>query len=125
MPDELKISDINPRRFTPQEKKRKRYLKDRRNSYAENDKSSRKAIRFRKKWVNKTYRSNINNKLRNNNDLDLDNSVKSVRKKDWKKSPDIPLIDYVKMQLKHRKERIDGKKLRKKIKLTNSLQNLE
>jgi hypothetical protein len=41
---------------TPQEKKRLSYLKDRRNTYGENDKSSRKNIRRNKQIVNRANR---------------------------------------------------------------------
>src|SRR6266699_6022460 len=43
-------------RKTPQEKKRQSYLKDRRNTYAENSKSSRSAIRLHKRHVNQANR---------------------------------------------------------------------
>ncbi len=43
-------------RQSPQEKKQLSYEQDRRNVYGENDKSSRKAIPFRKRAVNKANR---------------------------------------------------------------------
>src|SRR4028119_181715 len=43
-------------RKTPQEKKRLSYAKDRRNTYGENDKSSRKNIRRRKRHPNRSNR---------------------------------------------------------------------
>ena len=50
------ILDAMERRRTPQDKKILSYLKDRRNSYGEHDKGSRKTIPARKAWVNRTYR---------------------------------------------------------------------
>ena len=111
------ITDIKSRRFTPQEKKRKRYLKDRRNDYGENDKGSRKSIRLRKKWVNQNYRSNIHNRLKLLNEIDPDSSIKSVKRIYWKKSPDISLIDHIKRQKSLRLERY-GRKKRTKFRLT-------
>ncbi|MFE2009824.1 hypothetical protein [Streptomyces sp. NPDC059491] len=43
-------------RRTPQEKKRLSYLKDHRNNYGENDKSSRKSIRRNKRFPNSANR---------------------------------------------------------------------
>ncbi|MFD0527546.1 hypothetical protein ACFQ1I_10530 [Kitasatospora arboriphila] len=43
-------------RRTPREKKRLSYLKDRRNAFGENDKSSRTSIRRRKRAVNSANR---------------------------------------------------------------------
>lgn len=43
----------------PREDKIRSYQRDTRNIYGENDKSSRKNIRFRKAWVNRTYRRGV------------------------------------------------------------------
>lgn len=90
---------MKPRK-TPQEKKRLSYQKDCRNSYGENDKASRKAIRKRKSWVNKSYRRTINQVLQNSTNLEesnekLQNKIKEVKRKNWKKHPDTPLGEYL------------------------------
>lgn len=82
---------------TPQEKKSWSYLKDTRNVYGENDKSSRKSIPFRKKWVNRTYRKAVNQiigRLTEINELDSNETqdkTKAIKRIYWKKSPDKPL----------------------------------
>ncbi|WP_449415161.1 hypothetical protein [Ochrobactrum teleogrylli] len=84
---------------SPQEKKRLSYAKDRRNSYGENDKSSRKAIPVRKAGENRKVRRITNQSLALLDRLDdVDASVaESSLKQDiervggWKKSPDTPL----------------------------------
>ncbi len=93
---------------TPQEKKLLSYAKDRRNDYGENDKSSRKAIKFRKAWVNQTYRRTIKQIVKisvKTSDSEFDNvnnSAKELRRKEWKKCPDKPLGEYIESK-KHRK----------------------
>jgi hypothetical protein len=82
-------------RRTPQEKKALSYVKDRRNAYGENDKSSRKAIPFRKRWVNKTNRHAYNQVLqlaegRRDEFVEsvVDDRVHGRRRKRWAKWPD-------------------------------------
>lgn len=48
---------------TPQEKKALSYAKDRRNSYRENDKASRRLIPKRKAGVNRVYRRTVSDTL--------------------------------------------------------------
>jgi hypothetical protein len=75
---------------TPQTKKRLSLLKDCRNTYGEHDKSSRTSIRWRKSWVNRTYRRDVKQSL----DVDLDSiedRIISTNRPQWKKSPDEPL----------------------------------
>ena len=106
---------MKPRK-TPQEKKKLSYEKDCRNSYGENDKSSRKAIRRRKRWVNKTYRKATKQKLQApiSTDEELDaydlvDKVKEVRRKTWRKDPDMPLGEYIGRQQKYWKRRVKKK----------------
>jgi hypothetical protein len=77
---------------TPQAKKRLSLLKDCRNTYGENNKSSRTSIRWRKSWVNRTYRRDVKQSL--GADIDNDTIVDRVIRTDrpeWKKHPDSPL----------------------------------
>jgi hypothetical protein len=76
--------------MTPQEKKRLSLKKDCRNTYGENDKSSRKAIRFRKHWVNRSFRRETNALIESTSTDEIDSTIGSVRRKLWKKSPDTP-----------------------------------
>jgi hypothetical protein len=80
---------------TPQTKKRLSLLKDCRNTYGENDKSSRTSIRWRKSWVNRTYRRDVKQSLGAGEDEgDVDALVDRADRLDraqWKKCPDMPL----------------------------------
>jgi hypothetical protein len=80
-------------RKSPQEKKALDYQKDRRNTYGENSKSSRKAIHLRKAWVNRSYRRDVRAELAKASQTPdpEEHQVDAVRRKDWKKSPDEPL----------------------------------
>lgn len=86
---------------TPQEKKELSYKNDSKNTYGENSKASRKNIPKRKRIVNKTYRTAINQTIKKNLNsetlilTDIDSEVKEVKKKLWKKSPDISLGHYL------------------------------
>jgi hypothetical protein len=72
---------------TPQAKKRLSLLKDCRNTYGENDKSSRTSIRWRKSWVNRTYRRDVKQSL--GDDLDtIGDRVIRIDRPAWKKCPD-------------------------------------
>jgi hypothetical protein len=93
------------RKLTPQEKKRLSYLKDRRNAYGQHDKASRKAIRSRKRKINKTYRKLTKQKLLLTNDTFIDEyadlidiQIKGVKRKFWKKYPDISLKEHIELQ---------------------------
>ena len=100
---------------TPQDKKRLSYQRDGRNAYGESDKGSRKSIHFRKHWVNQTYRGKIR-KLLNlpgvrpaplaEADVEpIANRVKETRRNDWRKSPDMPLEEFVARQQRQRELR--------------------
>ena len=87
---------------TPQDKKRLSYKKDCRNVYGENDKSSRKAIHQRKRWVNQSYQRILHQTITEKMQLleenleTFDHDVLAVRRKHWKRSPDKPLGAYLK-----------------------------
>jgi hypothetical protein len=77
---------------TPQTKKRLSLRKDCQNTYGENDKSSRTAIRWRKRWVNSTYRRNVKQSLAEENDFDrLIDRVSEIERHSWHKCADTPL----------------------------------
>ncbi len=78
---------------TPQTKKRLSLLKDCQNNYGENDKSARTSIRWRKRWVNSTYRRNVKQSL-GEPEADLDrliDCVSEIERHPWQKCADIPL----------------------------------
>ena len=108
---------------SPQEKKALSYAKDCRNTYGENDKSSRKNVALRKANINCAYRSKINAVLKvADGKVDLaetesiEHKVKIVKKDKWKKSPDMPLREFVERQLEKRINRVgSGKTARQEI----------
>jgi hypothetical protein len=96
------------KRKTPQEKKRESYLRDRRNTYGENDKSSRKNIAR-----NKRLRSRIERRLGRTAFIagagldaeradDVDWRLRKKRKLAWTKSPDAPLATALARKLERR-----------------------
>jgi hypothetical protein len=92
-------------RNTPQEKKIKDYQNQRANSYGENDKSSRKAIRLNKAIVNRTFRRKIHDNLQqvcscNDNDLAQENIVR-IKRKNWKKKPDYTIVESLTAEYNH------------------------
>jgi hypothetical protein len=83
---------------TPQEKKRLSLSKDRRNTYGENDKASRKNVRRAKARVNRADRHQDHQILDGAvgaPDDDIDDAVEQAvlgrRRKFWRKSADTPL----------------------------------
>ena len=108
---------------SPQEKKRLSYAKDRRNTYGENDKASRKNISLRKASVNRIYRRKVNETLQQVDascDLEIAESVEvatlEIQRKDWKKTPDTPLGETVERTLERRESHAgNGKAARKKV----------
>ena len=85
----------------PERDKIRDYTKQRRNLYGENDKSSRKAIRFRKAWVNRSYRRTVRQAIDAELEPDLvADAVQVVQRKDWKKSADEPLAAQVESRVK-------------------------
>jgi hypothetical protein len=95
---------------TPQEKKALSYIKDRRNAYGESRANSRFSIRKNKTFPKRAYRHQIaqilNSEIENSNEESLelvDSGVKSVKRKNWKKFPDISLKDWVKGRFDYRR----------------------
>ncbi|MBD8528399.1 MULTISPECIES: hypothetical protein [unclassified Massilia] len=83
---------------TPQEKKRLSYAKDRRNTYGENSKASRKGIPLAKARANRAERHTQDHVLatvvglENNDELAaVENLVRGVEPRKWSKWPDTPL----------------------------------
>ena len=109
---------------TPQEKKALSYKKDCRNTYGENDKSSRKAIR-----TNKTY--SIRKERRKLDAATLDDAndrgfaqTPRRNKRAWKKASDTPLGKIVPNQLKNRqtvKYRAKSKRRERQVQLWGGL----
>ncbi|MEV7028032.1 hypothetical protein [Kitasatospora sp. NPDC093558] len=97
------------KRKTPQEKKRLSYLKDHRNNYGENDKSSRRNIRRNKRFPNSANRRHAQTALTvllgAPDDARADAAEERMngrRPKRWRKSPDAPLGAIVDGALEHR-----------------------
>jgi hypothetical protein len=88
--------EMNQKR-TPQEKKILNYVNQTKNSYGENDKSSRKAIRNRKAAVNRDHRRVGRSILRQtDSDWDLlDSRLSETQRKKWVKVPDESLIEHL------------------------------
>lgn len=83
---------------TPQEKKRLSYEKDRRNTYGENNKASRKGIPLAKARGNRVERHKQDHALATavglaNSDAlaAVENLVRGTEPRYWRKSPDTPL----------------------------------
>ncbi|GAA4072382.1 hypothetical protein [Actinomadura miaoliensis] len=98
-------------RRDPQEKKRISYAKDRRNAYAENDKSSRNAIRLNKRFPHRANRHRVQQVLRDavgaaaaDTADDVEERLGRRRPKSWRKHPDLPLGDWVESRLQRRLE---------------------
>jgi hypothetical protein len=109
---------------TPQEKKALSYEKDCRNTYGENDKSSRKNIPLRKAKANRSDRKKLNDvlhKVKKVKDIEViesfENEVLSVKRNQWKKYPDKPLGQVIERQIERRELHArNGKTARKKMK---------
>ncbi|MEV8096523.1 hypothetical protein [Kitasatospora sp. NPDC085879] len=85
-------------RRTPQEKKRLSYLKDRRNAFGENDKSSRRSIRRNKRAVNsanrrlhRTVLAVLDGRPVGDRAAEVAERAAGRRPKRWRKTPDAPL----------------------------------
>ncbi len=96
---------------TPQEKKRLSLKKDRRNTYGENNKSSRTGIPLRKAKTHRINRHRQDNLLHTlpdptNEDalVALENNVKGQAPAPWRKYPDTPLGEVLDRQTAWRAE---------------------
>ncbi len=94
------------RKKTPQEKKALSYVKDCRNTYGENDKTSRVSIRRNKAFPARAYRKTINNILQEAIgavDLEkaetIDVKAREIKRRKWKKCADTPLGKIIKERL--------------------------
>ena len=95
---------------SPQEKKALSYVKDRRNTYGENDKASRKAIPARKAGESRKVRRKARQSvgvLEHADEVTADVLESSLRHdlervNGWKKSPDTPLAEYIELKARYR-----------------------
>lgn len=108
------------KRKTPREKKALSYAKDRRNTYGESDKGSRKSIRRNKILPTRAYRKSVNNLLQSAvGAVDLEKAetvetkVKEIKRRKWKKCPDTALGKIIKKKLE-----TGEKPIRRKLKGT-------
>jgi hypothetical protein len=102
---------MNPKKpRSPQEKKTLSYANDRRNTYGENDKASRKAIPARKAGENRKVRRKTRQAvgvLEHAGEVTAEVVESSLRHDlervgGWKKAPDAPLSDYIELQARRR-----------------------
>ena len=93
----------------PQTKKAESLRKDRRNSYGENSKSSRKNIPRRKRAVNQANRAAIRSVLRPVSDEEAlestQEAVSTKRPKRWRKVPDVSLAVFLESRKRNRSNR--------------------
>lgn len=83
----------------PKKNKEESLNLDRRNTYGENSKSSRKSIRRRKQWVNKAYRRSVRQALLVPGAEQVEDLVANTRRHDWKKCADKPLGNVLRNNL--------------------------
>jgi len=112
------------RRRSPQEKKRLSYLKDRRNDYGENSKSSRKNIRRSKRFPHRANRRRVHQILESVNGAvdefageEAERRMLARRPKSWRKYRDTPLGEIVAFTLRRRAQREPGEAKRIAIRL--------
>jgi hypothetical protein len=112
---------VAKRQRSPQEKKSLSLKKDRRNTYGENAKSSRKNIARNKALSHQKVRSKAREAIHavmigNEDDTAVVESTlhtPRLQKGRWKKSPDAPLGEVIKRQLVNRKGRDHRRKPKK------------
>jgi hypothetical protein len=87
---------------TPQEKKRLSYARDRRNTFGENSKASRTGIPLAKARANRVERHAQDHLLaaaltvKSDDELaSVEISVRSTKPRQWRKTPDTPLAEYL------------------------------
>ncbi len=82
---------------TPHEKKTQSLARDRRNTFGQNDKASRKLIPRRKRWVNRTFRHQWKLALGTSAaSLDeIHERISATKRPRWTKQPDRPLEDIL------------------------------
>ena len=101
---------------TPQEKKRLSYAKDRRNTYGENSKASRKSIPLHKAREIRAERHAQNTRLTQSlgvAEVDtleaVENDVRAAPPRTWRKYPDKPLGVFVARKLARREQSVGAK----------------
>lgn len=88
-------------RQTPQQKKVLDYLNHSKNCYGENDKSSRKAIKYRKAQVNRQFRREQQQLINQHDDAEaLDAALQAQPRLNWQKAADTPLIEHLSKRAK-------------------------
>lgn len=100
---------------TPQQKKRLGLAKDRRNVFAENNKSSRKNIPLSRAKGNRRYRKSLRRSLSTDPaDFGVSEPAAAarVRKRGWRKIAEVPLGEHLQRQTARRAARADRKKRR-------------
>jgi hypothetical protein len=90
---------------SPQAKKARSLTRDRRNSYGENDKSSRTAIRGRKRHVHRVDRQALHQAIHREDVTSEDATIVPTRRGRWRKVPDTPLGELLHGRRVHRLER--------------------
>ena len=102
-----------PRREDPAAKKRRSLEKDRRNTYGENPKASRRGIAFRKAKVNRVNRHEAAAALRlGTGPVSADSSEQAEsafarrRAKRWRKVPDVALGEMIERRRELRDRRV-------------------
>lgn len=100
------------KRKTPQEKKRDSYLRDRRNTYGENDKSSRKNIARSKRRRSRVERRlartafpSGERRVDEDRVEDVESRLVRKRRQAWTKSPDTALASALERTLSYRVKR--------------------
>ena len=100
--------------MTPQQKKRLSYARDRRNTYGENDKASRRLIPLAKALDIRSERRTRGQLLARSlqtqeqapERLDaIENDIRSTRPRKWRKSPDSPLGEVLARKARWRSEK--------------------
>jgi hypothetical protein len=106
---------------TPQEKKRLSYAKDRRNTFAENSKASRKGIPLHKAREIRAERHSQNMRLAQSLGVAgvealevVENDVRATPPRTWKKDPDKPLGVFVARKLARRARRVGARIARRR-----------
>lgn len=91
---------------TPQEKKSQSYAKDRRNTFGENSKATRKGIPLSKARANRAERHAqdhlLSEILKTGEDEQfsaVENTVRATKPRQWRKSADIPLGEVLARRL--------------------------
>ena len=94
---------------SPRQKKVASLSRDRRGVHGENDKATRRNLPRKKARLNRAFRHEVHEGLRVDGAPvqtlqleELDASVSAVRRKKFKKVPDLPLIEYIDRQRERR-----------------------